>query len=254
MSEEVVLWLTLSNRFNHILDSRKSGLIVQRNIFRADSKRFDRTLPPCMSSGKQWFGESNRPFLPRDSNLGPFILDQLHSKINSVSNDVLDQLKLQTDGESTPQDPDLLRPWTDAKKTGVAAIERELDLIEAHVKSCKTRWSLTGGGRASNFTTESHAQRKKKEKQKLVQDLQEKFRQKPDGVVLLPLMGSGTVDILKASLAYSMSETFAFSMAFKLLCRIKAESHGMVAVTREFSESMSIPSSIARLLTMEQEN
>lgn len=216
--------------------------------------KFARTPPPCMS--KKRLNSGNIRYLPRRKELGPFILDQLQAKIESVSGDVKEQLKLQTDGESTPQDPDLLRPWADAKKTGVAAIERELDLIEAHVKSCRTRWGLTGGGSSSSssFSTESQVQRKKKEKQKLVQDLQEKFRQKPDAVVLLPLVGPGTVDILKASLAYSMSENFAFSVAFKLLCRIKAESQGMVAVTREFSESMSIPSSIARLLTMEQEN
>ncbi|KAK7695210.1 hypothetical protein QCA50_002400 [Cerrena zonata] len=244
----------LAHMFNHVLDSRKSGLIVKKEIFGKDSRQFQRALPECMSSGKG-SRRNNDPYLPRDPRLGPFILKQLQDRVEVIRQDVMAN-KLKT--ENFPKDPNLLRPWTDAMKVTYDAVKQELKLIQAHVDSCREDWpKVWHSEQGSNHdSSDKNVQKKEKQNhQRRLQNLREKFRQVPDGIVMLPLLGPGIVDILKASYAYTLrdSEPFAFSMAFKLLCRIKAESQGMVAVTREFSESMSIPGSIARILTLEQQ-
>ena len=54
--------------------------------------------------------------------------------------------------------------------------------------------------------------------------------------------------MLRASCAYGEKPRFAWSVAFQVLCRIKAASVGAAAMTSSFADAMSIPSSVVRVL------
>ena len=217
-----------------------------------------------MAGKKKFQSRDNEVGMARQQNLGPFVLDELHAKVKTIVREVTNNMQKLLSSNRSERDPDLLRPWDDMRKTSnfrqhgdAGIIEKELKLIEDHVDSLAVGWSRTGGSNSTgSFEGEEKLTKRKKEQQKLIQGLQEKFRKTPEGIVFLPLLGPNMVDILKASYAYrkSSSEAFAFSMAFKLLCHIKAEACGSTAIARQFSESMSIPSSIVRLLTLEQQN
>ncbi|OSD01194.1 hypothetical protein PYCCODRAFT_1392370 [Trametes coccinea BRFM310] len=250
--------------FNTILDSRKSGLRVKDEIFRRDKRKYDRKRPECLPSGSSaasdWFS-SGSVMLARAPNLGPFILEDLLEHGKAMSNDVLvryDKLK-EAVGLRDGRDSDLLGPYERASSLlEDEAFRDDLHRIRDHVLLHIDQWRKLASESKSPSTparTPSRSTRRRTgpigpaEKRKKWKDLARSFATGPELTPDSRLSRIADLDALKASWAYAekSSQLFPWTVAFQTLCRIKAANHGSVAMTGQFADSMSIPSSGVRV-------
>ncbi|CAL1694877.1 unnamed protein product [Somion occarium] len=245
----------LAHIFNLVLDSRKSGLIIQKDVYSKDCKDFNRMLPQCMSLDKEEkVGDSLR-HLPRRLK-EPFVLDELLAEGEKVQTECLQAFDHLSEDCRRTADPDLLRPWRSAceARNEHSAIRQELSSIEQQVQRLREQWSSVWGdnNRQKQIATpkKGKGRNKKNSRNKGLDCLVDSFRKPPEGVVLLSHLRQ--VEVLKASYAYSLKDRFAFAVAFKTLCSIKADSCGSTAFTKQFAETMAMPSSAYRVFSLEQ--
>jgi len=241
----------LAYMFTTCLDSRKTGLHVLENVFQKDSKKYAWPLPKCMQ-GDEEEGESQNSITIRGKELGPFILDDLLSFGDSVAKNFWVKYDKPAMESFNSQDQHLLRPYQRIleKLSEMRSLprvnvndflgeaRRELGAIEKHVEDMKLEWARIF--KAQQKRGQNHA----------IDLLQRKFASGPD-VAHLALLGD--VPEIRASYAYSLCKPinpkFAFAVAFKELCGIKAREVGGTTLDREFAELMSIPKSTVRALS-----
>lgn len=229
-----------------MLDSRKTGLVVQDHIVQADAQRFGKDKPICL--GGSTTGSPPR----RPEKLGRFILDQLLDAGKVIQDQLLIKYnELGAHLSERTQDPHLLQPWQDlyrAKRCLAPAVQQEVELLKAHVDVLQGEWSRMwsgpGRGNAAYANREQQKQLKKLDKEKVL-DLARRYAQTPAGCGTLALLGN--LDRLKASYAYSLKPKFAYKVGFQALCKIKAEKDGSKAFTKEFAEAMSISGAEVRV-------
>jgi RNA-dependent RNA polymerase len=106
----------------------------------------------------------------------------------------------------------------------------------------KTQWSKI-------FSTSSKKNSGSTQK-RTVDSLRREFHSGPDAPYLSLL---GDVPEIRASYAYRLcgagNTSFAFAMAFEVLCNIKARESGGTILNREFVELMAIPKIAVRTLS-----
>ncbi|KAF8273854.1 RNA dependent RNA polymerase-domain-containing protein [Lactarius quietus] len=249
----------LAYMFTTCLDSRKTGLRVLDDVFEKDSKKYGWPLPGCMRVDEE-VGETQNAVIRRGATLGPFILDELLSFGNSVAENFWVEYDMR-DGRPAAElwfkskDPHLLRPYQriSEKLSEMRSLPRvkidellveawkELREIKEHVDALKSEWGSIGRSKAlQQNPRQNHA----------IDILCRKFASAPD-VPHLALLGD--VPEICASYAYSLcvsnNPKFAFAMAFKELCGIKARELGGTTLDREFAELMSIPKPTVRALS-----
>lgn len=121
----------------------------------------------------------------------------------------------------------------------VREVHKEVEAIERHVKNMKSEWGKCFQKKNSGST-----------RNPMLIDLRRKFNSGPDAPHLSLL---GDVPEIRASFAYKLhgtdNPTFAFSMAFEVLCVIKARALGGSIVDRELAELMAIPKVAVRTLS-----
>lgn len=237
----------MSCRFTTCLDSRKTGLHVLENVFQKDAKKYGWPLPKCMQDdGKK--DESQNGATRRGEALKPFILDELLSFGHSVAKNLWVEYDKPAMESFRTKDQHLLRPYqrileklSEMRSLPRVKVDdflgearRELGAIEEHVDAMKSEW-------ASNTRGQDHA----------IEILRRKFTSRSPDVAHLALLGD--VSEIRASYAYSRcissNPKFAFAMAFKELCNIKARELGGTILDSEFAELMSIPKSTVRTLS-----
>ena len=244
-----------------MLDSRKTGHRVRQDVLKKDKLRYQRALPDCMLSRKaaeqkkQSWDLGEIPF-KRNPRLGPFILDELFAAGRKMRDEQIvryDSLRHQA---SFWIDDDLAQPWRRVKPWlgDSSPVARDLKAIQQHVNDHILKWqSITAMARTPSkhrSSTKGKAKVSAPEKPVRAQyeELARLFADGPD-ISSDSLLASFTdIKRLKASCAYVSKPTFAWSMAFQTLCHIKAAAQGSVAVTADFAEVMSIPSSTNRIL------
>jgi RNA-dependent RNA polymerase len=242
-------------RFNTCLDSRKTGHRVQHEVFKKDMQR-SWGLPECLrfvEKGDQTGQNDVR--IKRGQGLRPFILDILQGFGNELKEGFLrdyENLSSQPGAARFEADRDLLEPYQKIlgklsqieSAPGVYLNElarearKELRTIEVHVGNMKTEW-------ARIFRTTSMSAR-----DRMLDNLRRKFESGPDVPHLSHL---GDIPEIRASCAYRQCSAdiprFAFSMAFDVLCKIKAKESRGAILSREFAELVTVPKIAVRTLS-----
>jgi RNA-dependent RNA polymerase len=242
-------------RFNTCLDSRKTGHRVQQEVFRKKDRQYSWGLPECFRSAEERDQRSQNVRIKRGEGLGPFILDILRGFGHELKERFLREYENLSGQPGAPRfeaDRDLLGPYQKVMEKlsemeslpGVYLNElarearTELRKIEAHVQCVKTEWARIFG------TAPMSA------KNRMLANLQQKFESGPDVPHLSYL---GDISEIRASCAYlrcgADNPRFAFSMAFDVLCKIKARESRGTTLSREFAELVTVPKIAVRTLS-----
>ncbi|KAI0352282.1 hypothetical protein OH77DRAFT_1428830 [Trametes cingulata] len=247
--------------FNTILDSRKTGLRVKDQVFRADKRQYDKQRPECLSTSANADSELARNVaLRRPNQLGRFVLDVLLDEGKKLRDTHLaDYEKVKkSPAFSETSDQDLLRPYHNVLRLmDHPSLMHDLALIRTHVEDHIKRWQALTRESKPNPQTPSRSSRAKRhtggpsnmvDRRNRWKELAQSFASGPNIDPDSTLALVGDVDVIKASWAYAVKPNFAWRMAFQSLCRIKAITQGSVAMTGRFADSMSISASAVRVL------
>ncbi|KAI0673977.1 RNA dependent RNA polymerase-domain-containing protein [Trametes maxima] len=245
--------------FNTILDSRKSGLRVQDEVFRRDKKQYDRKRPECLQGSRSADPTSNVVGLrSRPHSLGRFILDELMEAGKEMRDTHLARYdQLSPDKMLGNRDPDLRGPYEAALPLMKNPLfQKDLAAIRAHVEKHIEMWQkLARESKPNSYHTPSRTPVRKRrgggpftpaEQQRGWKDLTRSFADGPVFAVESPLALTD-VEALKASWAYHEKPHFAWKVAFQALCRLKASSQRPVAMAGQFADTMSISSTAVRV-------
>ena len=244
----------ISCRFTTCLDSRKTGHRVQQGVFAKDVKQYGWGLPECLRPVEE--GNQN-PAQRNEALLGPFVLDALKRSGIKLAEEFSSKYRGLSGqpGATRSMTPDrhLLGPYQQiVEKLSrmerlpqvhlsdlVREARKELQEVEKHVKNKKSEWGKCFQKKNSGSTRNA-----------MLNDLRRKFNLGPDAPHLSLL---GEIPEIRASFAYKLhgaeNPTFAFSVAFEVLCVIKARALGGTIVDRELSELMAIPKVAVRTLS-----
>jgi RNA-dependent RNA polymerase len=213
-----------------------------------DKKNYDRPQPRCMSKSENTQSFDNLlPFRRKDS-LDRFILDVLCEHGRKIESNLL--TKYNNLGKPGHSDQDIQKEFQKVKE--VSYLKSELSVIEKHVKHVHQSWQKVWGTRPhqNNFFSVSCSREDKRENKKdldtALNQVRKEFATNPEGTQTLQLLG--IAEMVKASCAFSINEKFAFTVAFRDLCLIKAKAKDTHApMMREFADILGIPASFARL-------
>ncbi|TFY77228.1 hypothetical protein EWM64_g6785 [Hericium alpestre] len=237
----------LAYMFTTCLDAKKTGLRLKQDVVRADFKEYDAPKPDCMKSDD--FSENevvdNRVSLRRRRSLPRFVLDSLLATGQELQTMHL-QKYAELDTWHGRPDPDLLSPIEKALAVPNAMIKEEVKLIRKHVEA-----SQQGYGRY--WTTYKPTSKKGKSNRSaaLFHDkVRKPYAEGPDVPVVAAL---SNLDELRASDTYKYAmkekkEKFAFEVAFKALCTIKARAVDSTPMSQQFANIMQMQSAAVRVL------
>jgi RNA-dependent RNA polymerase len=225
---------------------------VRDDVFKADMRKYNKMLPECLSKEDEDWKEGLRPIRP--ARLGKFVLDDLldHGKRIWEDYDAKYQT-LKSKTFSRPNDPDLLRPYEEAKSGFTSPPHSEqLEILKKHVQKCKADWGNLRKFSRSPASPNARAQADAKQKKSsAVADIKKEFATGPPPESIVDLYsgyrGSRMVKEIKASFAYSLGEKFAFAVAFHDICSLKARANDdEYPVHGKFRDVTAVSSSVAR--------
>ncbi len=199
--------------------------------------------------------------LPKSSEKRDFILDVLEDVGRSLRDDILKEYEQQT--ICSGRDADLIKPLQDIKRrvaagdgngpdhqTACKVLAKELELIEEHVRQVNSAYKRIPW-RSISASIGKGKKVKGDQKEDPTRKVAAMYASEVPGIIL---MSDREVTRVKASFAYKemsqYNENFAFAVAFKDLCDIKASesSDGAAAVMRSLDEMKSIPASARKLV------
>lgn len=235
--------------FEQELDSRKTGRRLKEEVFTNDSRKYNYDLPDCMNSDEPTDLEPSNT-AHRPTNLGPFVLDTILTKGKKVTDDLLARYdNMQKPGNIRHHE--MIEPYISAAELSDCA--SELRAVEGHVKKYHDEWC--------KISQEVDARTKKSKKKsgrardspltirsKILRQLASDFARGPEQETP-SLRKLHLLDTVSAAYAYSLRPIFAFNVAFRSLCSIKARDRQPVVFTQDFAAYMSMPSSAIRLLS-----
>ena len=243
----------ISSRFTTLLDASKTGLRLKDGLFERDRYRY----------GGQ--GNKSVPVLP--------ILRALQEAGKKKEAELLKKYDMEEkswDGKrkSAPwDDVDLLKPLREmekcaqeASRQGWEGMKDQLQKVKNHVDFAEEKWLL--GLKATYEKRDSQSQEswgggkkkfgaKRSDQDDLALEAARMYAESiPD--VFLP---QDLVEGVKASYAFQRRPTFAFSVAFRDLCLIKARASpgGCAPSSRVFDEGKTISSSFLRAMQQSEE-
>ncbi|GLB43650.1 putative RNA-dependent RNA polymerase [Lyophyllum shimeji] len=241
----------LAYMFNTLLDSGKTGLRLKPGVFEKDRARFGYPVPETQQ------GNSRR-----------FIFHTLRSVCKAASDALLrDYDILGSPSSRDVKDGDLIQPYETINDHALRYYENhtnehrrlltdELVRIRAVVEVARDAYSdaLSRLGAAKEKADQSGSPTKKTSKKKSQREADpflrasKLFDQDVPDVFLIQ-----NIREIKASYAYTLYPPFAFSVAFRDLCVIKAQASagGIAPIIRSFDQAKTIPSTyikaVARL-------
>jgi len=248
--------------FNTVLDSKKTGLMVKKSVLARDTNDYGHAQPQCMNpavsedaveSGS--LGHS-RSCPKRDPSLPSFILDVLLGAGKTLETRYLKEFEQSQHGRNQHIDHDLRKPLEDAlawatrlrEEKGYTEPERELQRINDHVEEHIRRWRSAASKSKTAMAPAGSRPKASSPAVKPSELFMRVAKSFADGPTDIAFYDARSMSTLKASCAYTVNHKFAFSVAFYDLCRIKAESLGIAPQTREFADTMTVPSSARRIL------
>ena len=235
------------SRFTTCLDASKTGLRVKLTAFNQDKQQCGTKKPWYvwkLENAKGGKGNSSKNgVLQRKSK--EFVLDALVEEGEKLKEETLQKYRLKAQEIQTGEDEDLSKPWNAAKAKAaqaraqnISGFSDNLEDIRAHVEKAQREFQRAVA-RGSNVqgSKDNHF------------DKVASGFAKPPTFRGFVFFSDEDVQILKASLASTMSLRFAFSVAFRDLCAIKARAAGNVAITHQFAQCITIPNKVARMLS-----
>ncbi|KAF8555107.1 hypothetical protein OG21DRAFT_1411391 [Imleria badia] len=233
----------LAYMFTTCLDASKTGLRVKTEVFEQDKQRWGRAKIPWYTSkleeGKNVKNSTEKLVYKHPSG---FILDALVEEGEKLRDEFLkiyaSRRPMVQSGEG---DEDLSRPWKIAKakadkarSQGILGFSENLADIQSHVE--KARGEYQRAGVKSQADPQAY-------------DKAASFFANPPAFRGFVFFSDDDVQILKASFASTLSLTFAFSVAFRVLCAIEARAVGNISITHQFAQSITIPNIVSRMLS-----
>jgi hypothetical protein len=194
---------------------------------------------------------SNQRSLSRAQHLPPYILDRLCEYGDAIYNEYMKRYDNLCPEPSGAVDRDIVSFFDLGSQVQNldAGITRELDVIQKQVDEIYLFWIKACSKASNRFSispSKSQFQSKSRENKKAFDDLRRQFATSPEGVPILQALR--LVDKMKASYAFKKSQKFAFCVAYRVVCEIKAEAAGTLSpIARPFADILGVPASIARL-------
>ncbi|KAG5639652.1 hypothetical protein H0H81_008813 [Sphagnurus paluster] len=253
--------IRLAYMFNVLLDSSKTGMRLRKGVFEQDLRLFNREIPETYTRGSR-----------------PYIFHTLNDAGQMAEKDLLreyDMLakNMPEENGKVEADKDLLQPYDTAFAHAIRLYDssdqlqrhiltNELQLIRDPVNKAEAAYRKMTSDLAKaqpspfNETPKTEQQKKKKATQARkdqMRNVLQLYNQDVPNVMLFQ-----DISTLKASYAYKLAITsaskstkFAFDVAFRDLCNIKANAakDGVAPCTRSFDEAKSISSKYVRALT-----
>ncbi|KAH9948208.1 RNA dependent RNA polymerase-domain-containing protein [Amylocystis lapponica] len=244
--------------FAKVLDARKTGLKVKKEVFAKDKRQYDRAQPKCMQSKKAAESESSSTsmHLRRPSSMPPFVLDKLLEAGAKIEAELINRFdSLKPRNLETLLDPNLLQPYKQAKEladhfklAGVGMYAAELKAIEKHVADHIERYRAIGAQSHAPARSRGRAGAKPSSSREW-RALSRSFDEGPPDLTLLPK--TMCLAEVKASCAYGQHAKMAWAVAFRSLCALRAAaSHGgAVVFAGAFADAMTMSSAAARVLS-----
>ncbi|KAF9469499.1 RNA dependent RNA polymerase-domain-containing protein, partial [Collybia nuda] len=223
--------------FNILLDSSKTGLRLKPGIFERDRGQFGREIP-----------DHNPPTTK------PFILHSLLLAGTNAGHELLRQYdEISGIKNFTAADLDLKTPFNlasdHARKVSqelkINAFSEELSLIKKHVEAAFDAFK-TACAKSDNPSPQKQRNKPRREKKDSMLVAAQLYARDIPGVLLIR-----NVEEVKASYAYHLSSgTFAFNVAFRQICDIKAHAdpRGVAPSIRPFDEAKAITSQFQKFL------
>lgn len=241
-----------------MLDSSKTGVRVVPAVLTVDGRKHGTATPGCMQ-------KPNAPpeigLFPttRPPRLGNFVLDELHKRGEEMISEKLveyeSNLKPLEFGFGV-RDEDITGVFSRAEEVeNPPSLANELDVIKKHVDRAYKAYKAAIGVLASPSKAPSSPSKLssfRRDGRKAIERVCQDYDRDPEGVVLFKAYGD--VEGLKASYAFRLSEKFAFTVAFRKICEIKASSAArkIAPVSDEFGDALAIPASFAKLWAQSQ--
>ncbi|KAF7966382.1 hypothetical protein HWV62_38905 [Athelia sp. TMB] len=256
--------LYVAHVFNMNMDAQKSGLRLNQTAFNELQRAYGGCRPSSMAGVSEYNanGLIIRPEPPgkrinRDPALGEFVFDYLAAEGKALGDEHLAAFEKLLEGRNLRKDVNLLKPYKDAKlyaskakeKLGIDSFEAELEDLELHIKTVYKSWNPTASSLSSPIKASSSKRQKSTESSN--PHMTESARKYAEGPTGQSDFLTANFALVKASCAYDLcSDLFAFTVAFRDLCEIKAKASGSyVPTARVMSESMSIQGSFVRVLS-----
>ncbi|KAF7965380.1 hypothetical protein HWV62_44091 [Athelia sp. TMB] len=253
-------------QFNQAMDAQKGGLRLNPTAFKTLQRQYGGRRPDCMvhteysGPGFNIMPEPSGAPARRDVSQTAFVLDHLVEAGNALREKYLIEFEKPTIGSTFRwmRDKDLLQPHLDAKEwasamtreLGSDRFEVELSYLESHVQRIyeahQKYWSSKNAKNSTPIKPANKRQKSSESSSSATTELARQFVEGPEGQsnFRIPNLVS-----IKASYAYTKcSEFFAFSVAFRELCDIKAKASGHYIPTLGImSEAMSVQPSFVRI-------
>jgi RNA-dependent RNA polymerase len=242
-------------RVGYCLDSDKLGLDLRKEVFRHDTNMFNggrvaSMLPEEASS------TANLILLKRPPGLGPFILDTLLRFGAQLANQHLVNFDRLLETVDQRKDDDLLQPYkvataiaSQASAAKYDGYSLELTAIKSHVDAVFRLWTAAASSGSQDSSRYKSPTKKRDSAKTKIDPWREVARAYAEGPTNSKMSIIPNIDAVTASYAYTFhTPKFAFSVAFKDLCSIKARASQDLPITREFAEAMSIVPSFLRAL------
>ncbi|KAJ3538183.1 hypothetical protein NM688_g6556 [Phlebia brevispora] len=246
--------IRIADIFNCLLDSRKTGLKLKQDIYQQDRQKYGSfELPDCLNEGESQDIEQRLPIRRRVR--GKFILDALMEAGDKLLNDLL----VRYDKLQKPEDirhEYMMKPYTNA--ASVQDLSAEIRVVEVFVRRLFDRWRTIQHEVDAQIKKASDDMKSKKSGKvdlgkklrfRKTKELASDFVKGPSEEETSTLRKIGCLDTVSAAYAYTLRPIFAYNMAFRALCAIKAEGKNPVVFTQDFAAWMSMRSSAVRLLS-----
>ncbi|KAJ3509083.1 hypothetical protein NLJ89_g5408 [Agrocybe chaxingu] len=230
--------IRLAYIFSTLLDASKTGRHLKTGVFNKDMRQFGHLSRLGTSSSD--------------------ILSILKAAGERKGEALQQQFLAQSgNGDAAPRgsggtDKDLLKPYNVISAFSLHKVDgkvndywEELNRVRDHVKIAENIW-LEACRNNQQSPVKGGKRSKKAEKEVMMLDASRKYAEPIDGIKLIP-----NVEEVKASYAYTVRRSFAFSVAFNELCHIKALASpgGHIPTLRMFAEAQGFNSSYMRAAT-----
>ncbi|KAG2045047.1 RNA dependent RNA polymerase-domain-containing protein [Suillus americanus] len=244
----------LAYMFTTCLDASKTGLRVKHHVFEADRTSCGSCKPyyKVAALKKSGYPREDSPLLKRMSS-SSFILDDLVDEGNRLRDEFVK--KYSSLRSSLPRaldrDAHLTSPYTSASyratqavHVGFQGLQANLTVAKKHVDKAYQDWLRAIAMQKSASSSGRSSDPKEQQIQKAVQY----FARRPSFQDVL-FFSEEELKSIMASYAYTLSQSFGFSVAFTELCAIKARVRGGVLFEDKFAQVMNIPNNVLRALT-----
>lgn len=239
------------------MDASKSGLILADGIFEKDQKEFK---PDFAYAEDIYIGDPQSPMKrsarpPADRKSDAFILTKLQKAGEAKGKELMDQFNKVSHSCIDKVDTDLTAPYETAttfankqyQDNAIRLFTEDLTRIRNHVHAAQVEWSRACGKSKSKNSSKKQKGSGSSNTVDVSVNAARMFAEPVKGLIVTTPSSEAEI---KASYAYTQwpHSPFAFQVAFRQLCDIKARSTkgGIAPCIREIDEMKTISGSYIR--------